>query len=754
MRRGPTEGVAAAGRHVEEAWEMAVDSASGSPYYYNRALGLSQWEVPAELAARKLQPAAAAEHCGLLTPQPSERFRVQSPEADILAAAKLARQASLDATADDAQVISLASPAAAAGLVATVSPPGSGGSACSRRSNMTPRRFASLANFWKVRAAPESAAPPPAHAAPAPVAADESKAPAAPAPTSRAIKSRLRSAGFEVPKTPEASAAEVAAGASPDALKTANSEAAADAASLGAASTTPSTGSRQSSGDSLVTPPLSWSSSRFGSASQRLGGLAAFVVSLATPSSMQSTPQPSSPSPASSPLRPAAAGRVQGALTKAACTSIATPESAAKLRRRHRLLQQHELSCTGGSFSELSSGQRSSYGMLQEDDNELYGESELELALELVNHVPPSIADHLIERLRAAEDARVVAEEQAECAAKAAERAIAEAEEAERPPAPSARLTRGRRWVLLLATLAAASASLCLSSHEGDVRASWQAARVVLGAVATSVPACVFSSGMQCNNTLTTQLQVQQPSCGDAAAASPGDRHGTEPELAAVLNAVAATGAAAEAAAAAEDVALVCGSDASAEEAAQGAELCEALVRQAREETVALQRRRQEFQASYQQAISSVSGWLTVLRSLPTADREGEAAAAALDSACAEAATPAIASLQALLGLVSSAAPAASDPAAETSRPKQGRAMDMVADRLHLLQETTARLRVAAQQETLGAELAGLPGTLPAGASGSGEDSAALVAERHAAFAAELSRQEDLLLMPVSRREL
>eukprot|EP00929_Paragymnodinium_shiwhaense_P022559 TRINITY_DN14379_c0_g1_i1.p1 TRINITY_DN14379_c0_g1~~TRINITY_DN14379_c0_g1_i1.p1 ORF type:complete len:734 (+),score=195.82 TRINITY_DN14379_c0_g1_i1:198-2399(+) len=733
MRRGPTEGVAAAGRHVEEAWEMAVDSASGSPYYYNRALGLSQWEVPAELAARKLQPAAAAEHCGLLTPQPSERFRVQSPEADILAAAKLARQASLDATADDAQVISLASPAAAAGLVATVSPPGSGGSACSRRSNMTPRRFASLANFWKVRAAPESAAPPPAHAAPAPVAADESKAPAAPAPTSRAIKSRLRSAGFEVPKTPEASAAEVAAGASPDALKTANSEAAADAASLGAASTTPSTGSRQSSGDSLVTPPLSWSSSRFGSASQRLGGLAAFVVSLATPSSMQSTPQPSSPSPASSPLRPAAAGRVQGALTKAACTSIATPESAAKLRRRHRLLQQHELSCTGGSFSELSSGQRSSYGMLQEDDNELYGESELELALELVNHVPPSIADHLIERLRAAEDARVVAEEQAECAAKAAERAIAEAEEAERPPAPSARLTRGRRWVLLLATLAAASASLCLSSHEGDVRASWQAARVVLGAVATS---------------------VQQPSCGDAAAASPGDRHGTEPELAAVLNAVAATGAAAEAAAAAEDVALVCGSDASAEEAAQGAELCEALVRQAREETVALQRRRQEFQASYQQAISSVSGWLTVLRSLPTADREGEAAAAALDSACAEAATPAIASLQALLGLVSSAAPAASDPAAETSRPKQGRAMDMVADRLHLLQETTARLRVAAQQETLGAELAGLPGTLPAGASGSGEDSAALVAERHAAFAAELSRQEDLLLMPVSRREL
>lgn len=62
------------------------------------------------------------------------------------------------------------------------------------------------------------------------------------------------------------------------------------------------------------------------------------------------------------------------------CTSIATPETHGRSRK---------------SFS---------------PSPDAFGDSELELSLELVNHVPPHVADRLMDRLRAAEAARQVVE--------------------------------------------------------------------------------------------------------------------------------------------------------------------------------------------------------------------------------------------------------------------------------------------------------------------------------------------------------
>lgn len=64
------------------------------------------------------------------------------------------------------------------------------------------------------------------------------------------------------------------------------------------------------------------------------------------------------------------------------CTSIATPETHGRSRK---------------SFS---------------PSPDTFGDSELELSLELVNHVPPHIADRLMERLRSAEAARQFVENQ------------------------------------------------------------------------------------------------------------------------------------------------------------------------------------------------------------------------------------------------------------------------------------------------------------------------------------------------------
>lgn len=66
------------------------------------------------------------------------------------------------------------------------------------------------------------------------------------------------------------------------------------------------------------------------------------------------------------------------------CTSIATPETHGRSRK---------------SFS---------------PSPDAFGDSELELSLELVNHVPPHIADRLMDRLRSAEAARQFVENQCE----------------------------------------------------------------------------------------------------------------------------------------------------------------------------------------------------------------------------------------------------------------------------------------------------------------------------------------------------
>lgn len=188
------------------------------------------------------------------------------------------------------------------------------------------------------------------------------------------------------------------------------------------------------------------------------------------------------------------------------------------------------------------------------------GESEMELALELVNHVEPNVADRLIERLRTAESSRLRAEERLRRAEERYNAAKAAGES-------GLQRQQVRQGCLVLSLLLALLVALAVVLIFGRNRA-----------VAGSIGAMPSE---QSSATFTPQSVVE-------AADGQDDEEAFPDEAPAICEAPGTT--------------------------ADDEELCEAVALEARAELQELQDWNAELQAGYGKAVAAVSDWVRFLK--------------------------------------------------------------------------------------------------------------------------------------------
>lgn len=283
-------------------------------------------------------------------------------------------------------------------------------------------------------------------------------------------------------------------------------------------------------------------------------------------------------------------------------------------------------------------------------------ESEMEVALEVVNHVPPVMQDRLIERLRAAEDARTAAEDRAATAALAA---AAEAD-AEAEAAAGARASQ-----VASASDEARSTSYC-----------WWVVVFLLAAVVYFGGAADPSSWSPAVTTESSQapsaaLPQKQPSAALAASGSRNDQ--------------------------------VCGTtDADEHNLSDPITLaCEATLGEVQKETEALRRHRDELAHGYGRALEEMSQWLSFLRVMregrdaPDAGAGSEALTRPeLEAHCLQAARPGRQALEVVLQNLTGARLA--DAPQALARPTLGQ---QLATKLGQLREENAQLRQQKMQQ-------------------------------------------------------
>eukprot|EP00440_Ansanella_granifera_P070122 gb/GFBE01076076.1/.p1 GENE.gb/GFBE01076076.1/~~gb/GFBE01076076.1/.p1 ORF type:complete len:372 (+),score=66.19 gb/GFBE01076076.1/:1-1116(+) len=283
---------------------------------------------------------------------------------------------------------------------------------------------------------------------------------------------------------------------------------------------------------------------------------------------------------------------------------LKTPGSSTTCRTDTRLLSTPTPKTTS-SWSRTSIatpetfGGRSRVTMSPSPDGK--GDSELELALELVNHVPTEVADRLIDRLRAAEAARHSAEERCQRAA-ASCRDAAEALDEDDEEVPLCCMP-------------------CLTASAGALRRAllcWSLLAAVLLGIAAGL--CVAQVP------LWALLEVPTQRLGAAASTLLEPEEAVEPPS--------------------RSVDKVCGlvdiDDAeSADDLA-----CEALLFEAKTEAEELHRRHRELQAGFGGALEAVSHWVAFLQKMVAAD---SLSGSDLEQQCVEAARPGVGALEALM---------------------------------------------------------------------------------------------------------
>lgn len=212
------------------------------------------------------------------------------------------------------------------------------------------------------------------------------------------------------------------------------------------------------------------------------------------------------------------------------------------------------------------------------------GDSEMELALELVNHISPEVADRLIERLRAAEAARMAAEERC----RRAEERCRAAKSLGASPLRSAKCRQGYLVLsLLLALLLVLGAIIWGGTDSFPRRNTWQEISTCPSGPEASA---LISSG--------SGAFVQAP-----AEVIQQDEEAKEEADVEDVNL--------------EDEQQLCGTDDSDDEIQ---DVCGALVREAQEEAQELRAWNAEIQERFGHSVHAISQWVAFLKSVWGAD--------------------------------------------------------------------------------------------------------------------------------------